>query len=160
MVSIDKMFVIDLPSSYNCDDQRILEYNWVPKVYSLNIWILDTILFLLLFCCPFIAILSWEHDILCENGVVKIAFNAMIFFTFGIVFSLRSVTFFFLTAKHLQIHIDSVNQIDNSASRWTTKDNCFLALRAKLSVRRFAFRGTQTMPELRKLPLRSSMSSR
>ena len=52
------------------------------------------------------------------------------------------ILFFFLTAKRLQTHIDSVNQSGNSESMCTPKDGCCRALRAKLSALVFSVLGT------------------
>ena len=49
---------------------------------------------------------------------------------------------YFFDSKHSQTHIDSVNQLGNSASMCTTKDGCFLALRAKRSAILFFVLGT------------------
>ena len=50
--------------------------------------------------------------------------------------------FFLFYSKHSQTHVDSVNQCGNSASVCTTKDGCFLALRAKRSALMFSVLGT------------------
>ena len=53
-----------------------------------------------------------------------------------------SHNFFFSDSKDLQAHIDSVNQVGKSTSMCTTKDGCFLPLRAKLYILVFSVLGT------------------
>lgn len=57
----------------------------------------------------------------------------------------------FFRQQHKQNHVDSAKQIGSFASIWTTTDDCFLALRAKLSALKFCVRGTWMSSELWKL---------
>ena len=68
--------------------------------------------------------------------------------------------YIYFFCHQIQTHIDSVNQTGNFASMWTTKDVCFLALRARLSALEFSVRGTWMISELQKLSFKNFISSR
>ena len=50
--------------------------------------------------------------------------------------------FFSFFVSNKQNHADSANQTGSSASIWTTIDDCFLLLRARLSTLEFCVHGT------------------